>query len=518
MTRDDHLVALGGGVVGDLAGFCAHLYQRGVPVVQVPTTLVAQVDSAYGGKTGVDLPEGKNYAGAYHLPAAVIADTGDAGDAAAGGAGGRLRRGAEDRPARRRRALGAGAGDRGARPRPSSTTSSSPAPATSARSSPPTSATAAGATCSTSATRSATRSRRRPATARYRHGEAVGLGLLAALRLSDAPRAARRGRGDPAPATACRSGSDPGGRRVDAVLDALQRDKKRTAAGVGFVLLSEPGEPRVGQLVDPARVRAAVEELLPMTTTRNRVAVLHGVNFDILERRDPAFYGGLSLSELEQQIGDWARGLGLEPIFFQTNHEGEFVEYLHRLPDLADAAIVNAGAWTHYSRAIADALDVARPAGGRGPPLRRREPRRLAPGLGLRRPGAGEDLRQGRRRLPRGAGAAGRRARRLAPDARPRRPPRGAAGRARARPDAGHRPDQRPLPDRLHRHQRGLRLRAGPAPLLHRLPLHRARRRRGRGLGADHGRAATGWARSPSGSRAGSASRTTRCRCACWRN
>ena len=75
MTREDHVVALGGGVVGDLAGFCAHLYQRGVPVVQVPTTLVAQVDSAYGGKTGVDLPEGKNYAGAYHLPAAVIADT-----------------------------------------------------------------------------------------------------------------------------------------------------------------------------------------------------------------------------------------------------------------------------------------------------------------------------------------------------------------------------------------------------------------------------------------------------------
>ena len=75
MTREDHVVALGGGVVGDLAGFCAHTYQRGVPVVQVPTSLVAQVDSAYGGKTGVDLPEGKNYVGAYHLPAAVLADT-----------------------------------------------------------------------------------------------------------------------------------------------------------------------------------------------------------------------------------------------------------------------------------------------------------------------------------------------------------------------------------------------------------------------------------------------------------
>ena len=74
MTRDDHVVALGGGVVGDLAGFCAATYQRGVPVVHVPTTLVAQVDSAYGGKTGVDLPEAKNYVGAYHQPAAVLVD------------------------------------------------------------------------------------------------------------------------------------------------------------------------------------------------------------------------------------------------------------------------------------------------------------------------------------------------------------------------------------------------------------------------------------------------------------
>jgi 3-dehydroquinate dehydratase-2 len=97
-----------------------------------------------------------------------------------------------------------------------------------------------------------------------------------------------------------------------------------------------------------------------MTTTHNRVAILHGVNFDILERRDPAIYGGRPLRELETQIGRWGRELGLEAIFFQTNAEGEFVEYLHRLPDVADAAIVNAGAWTHYSRAIADALDVAR--------------------------------------------------------------------------------------------------------------------------------------------------------------
>ena len=93
-----------------------------------------------------------------------------------------------------------------------------------------------------------------------------------------------------------------------------------------------------------------------MTTFRNRVAVLHGVNFDVLEKRDVSIYGGLSLSGLEHRISDWAHELGLEPIFFQTNSEGEFCEYLHRSIDLADSVIVNAGAWTHYSRASADAL------------------------------------------------------------------------------------------------------------------------------------------------------------------
>lgn len=96
-----------------------------------------------------------------------------------------------------------------------------------------------------------------------------------------------------------------------------------------------------------------------MTTAHNRVAVLHGVNFDILDRRDPEVYGGLSLRDLETKIERWAHEVGLETIFFQTNAEGEFVEYMHRLPEMADAAIVNAGAWSHYSRAIADALDVA---------------------------------------------------------------------------------------------------------------------------------------------------------------
>jgi 3-dehydroquinate synthase len=72
--RDDLVVALGGGAVGDLAGFVASTYMRGMPVAQVPTTLTGQVDSAIGGKTAVNLPEGKNLVGAFHQPIAVIAD------------------------------------------------------------------------------------------------------------------------------------------------------------------------------------------------------------------------------------------------------------------------------------------------------------------------------------------------------------------------------------------------------------------------------------------------------------
>ncbi|MBN8869641.1 MAG: 3-dehydroquinate dehydratase [Solirubrobacterales bacterium] len=95
-----------------------------------------------------------------------------------------------------------------------------------------------------------------------------------------------------------------------------------------------------------------------MSRATNRIAVLHGVNFDVLEKRDPDLYGGLSLSELEYRIGGWAGEFGLEPIFFQSNSEAEFCGYLHRVSQTADGAVVNAGAWTHYSRAIGDALAV----------------------------------------------------------------------------------------------------------------------------------------------------------------
>ncbi|MDQ3102415.1 MAG: 3-dehydroquinate dehydratase [Actinomycetota bacterium] len=97
-----------------------------------------------------------------------------------------------------------------------------------------------------------------------------------------------------------------------------------------------------------------------MSGGRNRVAVMHGVNLDTLGRRAPDVYGDETLSQFEFRIHEWARELELEASFFQTNHEGEFCEYLHRLPETADAALINAGAWSHYSWAIRDALDVAR--------------------------------------------------------------------------------------------------------------------------------------------------------------
>jgi shikimate kinase / 3-dehydroquinate synthase len=251
--RGDLLVAVGGGVVGDVAGFCAAVYQRGMRHVQVPTTLVAQVDSAYGGKTGVDLPEGKNYVGAYHQPTAVLCDpaaldTLPEEELAAGYAevvktaliaGGqlwaRVRQGgepdsetimgcirtklavvaADERDAGRRQVLNLG-----------HTVGHALEAATSY--------------------------------SRYRHGEAVAIGLLAALRLSgrDALRAEvaelLAARGLPVQLS---------GASVDDVLASVARDKKRVGGRVPFVLVEAPGDVTPGHEIGAGELRAAIEEL-----------------------------------------------------------------------------------------------------------------------------------------------------------------------------------------------------------------------------------------------------------------
>ena len=258
VRRDDALLAFGGGVVGDLTGFCAAVYQRGIPVVQVPTTLVAQVDSAYGGKTGVDLQEAKNYVGAYHQPAAVLTDpaalrTLPAEELGAGFAevvktaliaGGSLWDGvsalrrvdadtiapfvfdcartklevvaADERDDGRRAVLNLGH-------------------------------TVGHAIEAASGY------------GRYRHGEAVGLGMLAALRLSEVEDL--RGQvGDLLERAGLPVALDPA-IDVEEVLLIADRDKKATAAGLPLVLVEAPGSVSHGHSVDRDSLRAAVAEL-----------------------------------------------------------------------------------------------------------------------------------------------------------------------------------------------------------------------------------------------------------------
>jgi 3-dehydroquinate dehydratase-2 len=102
-----------------------------------------------------------------------------------------------------------------------------------------------------------------------------------------------------------------------------------------------------------------VDDASTMTVARNRIEVMHGVNLDQLGRRDPDVYGTLTLLELERRIEERAEALGLRASFFQSNHEGAFVERLHAARDEADAILLNPGAWTHYSWAIRDALELA---------------------------------------------------------------------------------------------------------------------------------------------------------------
>jgi shikimate kinase/3-dehydroquinate synthase len=252
-TRADHVVALGGGVVGDLAGFCAATYQRGVPVVQVPTTVVAQVDSAYGGKTGVDLPEAKNFVGAYHQPAGVVVDTSTLATLApeehAAGyaevvktaliAGGRLwERVGAGAPvdddvifacARTKLAVvAADERDGGLRQVLNLGHTVGHAIET---------VTGYG---------------------RLRHGEAVALGLLAALRLSgqDALREQVAGLLEAAGLPTRIDAIDPA-----EVVAATARDKKRVGEATPFVLVDAPGTVVYGRTVAPADVLAAVQEL-----------------------------------------------------------------------------------------------------------------------------------------------------------------------------------------------------------------------------------------------------------------
>jgi 3-dehydroquinate dehydratase-2 len=89
-----------------------------------------------------------------------------------------------------------------------------------------------------------------------------------------------------------------------------------------------------------------------------QVLVLNGVNLDMLAHRDPSVYGGLSIGELETQIYAWANELTLSARCEHTDHEGQYIDWIHGAYGTSDALIVNPGAWSHYSYAIRDALDI----------------------------------------------------------------------------------------------------------------------------------------------------------------
>ncbi len=95
-----------------------------------------------------------------------------------------------------------------------------------------------------------------------------------------------------------------------------------------------------------------------MVSERDRIEVMHGVNLDMLGRRDPLHYGSLTLADLDAQIVSWATELGLRVSCFQTNAESEYVERLHALRGQVDGVILNPGSWTHYAYAIHDALEL----------------------------------------------------------------------------------------------------------------------------------------------------------------
>lgn len=254
LSRDDALVALGGGVVGDVAGFVAATYQRGVPVIQMPTTLVSQVDSAFGGKTGVDLPAAKNYVGAYHQPRAVMVDVAtlstlpkeelSAGMAEviktaliAGGslwdrikAGGPVDQGTilecartklnvvreDERDGGRRQVLNLGH--------------------------------TIGHAIETVTNY-----------AQFRHGEAVSIGLAAALRLSG--QEALR---EEVVRLLVEAGLPTSAEGVDpaAVSEALSSDKKRRGDGsIPFVLCNAPGDVTHGNVLGEAEVKSAIKEV-----------------------------------------------------------------------------------------------------------------------------------------------------------------------------------------------------------------------------------------------------------------
>ncbi len=371
-ARDDIVLALGGGVITDLAGFSASVYQRGIQWIAIPTTLLGMVDAAIGGKTGVNHELGKNLIGSFHQPRMVLAELSMLSTLAPRG----IRSGAAEIV---KGALLAG-GDFWSEIESASADAMQWSPRQLER------FVARGAAVKIDiVARDERESGDRmllnlghtfghaleqvSGYGSLAHGEAVFYGIRAAIRLSEKcgmmPQPKARSL-DKWIATL----ELPGAKcTADELMSAIQSDKKTASGKLRWILLREPGKPVISHDVPEQVVRECAEWLAEVTSSgaeaisiprRRRVVVLNGPNLNLLGSREPSVYGSMTYEELSKQCFEWAEDLNFDLLIRQSNHEGEFAELIQWARRWADGLILNPGAFTHTSVAVRDALAAAK--------------------------------------------------------------------------------------------------------------------------------------------------------------
>ncbi len=368
LSRDDLILGLGGGVTTDIAGFVAAVYLRGIDWVAVPTSLLAIVDAAIGGKTGVDHPLAKNAIGAFHQPLAVLApaavlDTLPEREWLSGSAEvlkAALLTGGELWELFRKHGVHLARWDKAAQLRAIALACSTKAEVVSRdeKESGPRRLLNLGHTFG-HAIESASGYRV------YRHGEAILLGLRAMIRLSSGagflnPEVVQIIDNLLSTAPMPRAELEPA-----ALLDAISRDKKVKDQKINWVLLREVGDPLITNDVDADLVREVAQWICDEARSgssatwvipRPRILVLNGPNLNLLGTREPSIYGSASYDDLEITVNDACTSNDCESLIRQSNHEGELVSIIQQARHWANAIIINPGAYTHTSVAIRDAL------------------------------------------------------------------------------------------------------------------------------------------------------------------
>lgn len=366
--RADLIIGLGGGVATDIAGFAAAIYQRGVPWVAVPTSLLGMVDAAIGGKTGVDHPLGKNLIGTFHQPQAVLAPLAALHTLAAR----EWRSGSAEVV---KAALLSGNELWNAVRAHGVNLASWPREAAYGAI-----AQAAEAKISVVAQDERETGLRRilnlghtfghaletvTGYAAFTHGEAVMLGMRAAVKMSAqggmmSAQSEHEISNVLVAAEFPQAAISPG-----RLIDALGHDKKTLAGSLHWVLMDDIGKPRIRTDLSPALVQdtaewlcdiAAAGEVRNKATCPLRILVLNGPNLNLLGEREAEIYGSESYSELEDFITAFARELDIDVLIRQTNREGELIDIVQRARHWADGVIINPGGYSHTSVTLRDAI------------------------------------------------------------------------------------------------------------------------------------------------------------------